>query len=162
MLVRLLLIVVLGLSLAGCPAIPMKNPWGKKAATGPKKVDPYSIHEPVQDLGFQSFLTRLRKAIANKDIPQIASMMTPDFGFYAGKTPAEDRSGDGVFQYWEENNIWPELQLVVKEKFASIDQYMVAPPQVGYDENYHGYRLGIIQVNGSWKFAYFVADAPSN
>jgi len=154
---RLILIVILGLSFAGC-ANPLKK---KKDETHkPKEPDKFSTHEPSEDLAFQAFLTQLRKAIADKDIPQVASMMTPDFGYYMGKTPAEDRAGDGVFQYWDENGIWPELQLMIKGKFVSNDNFMVTPPQMVYDENYRGYRAGITRVNGTWKFAYFVSDAP--
>jgi len=154
---RLILILLLGLCLPGCAQ------FGKKKSKlhKPKEPDKFSAHEADQDLAFQAFLTQLRKAVANKDIPQIASMMTPDFGYYMGKTPAEDRTGEGVFQYWEENGLWPELQLMIKGKFVSNEEYMVTPPQLVYDENYRGYRVGLLRVNGSWKFAYFVTDNPS-
>jgi hypothetical protein len=153
---RLILILILGLSLPGCALFHKKKPDPPK----PKKPDKFSAHEVGEDLAFQSFLSQLRKAVANKDIPQLAAMMTPNFAYYMGKTAAEDRMGDGVFQFWEEKGLWPELQLVIKGKFISNDQYMVTPPQLVYDENYHGYRVGAIQDRGSWKFAYFVTDAP--
>jgi hypothetical protein len=35
---------------------------------------------------------------------------------------------------------------------------MVVPPQFAIDPNYHGYRAGLMSVDGSWKFAYFVTD----
>ena len=155
---RFILILVLGFSLSGCAEFGKM----KKDPHKPKQPDKFSVHEPEQDLAFQAFLTQLRKAIASKDIPQIASMMTADFAYYMGKTPAEDRTGDGVFQYWEENGLWPELQLLIKGKFVSNDEYMVTPPQLVYDENYRGYRIGLIRVAGSWKFAYFVSDNPSS
>jgi len=155
---RFILILVLGLALPGCANLHKKKPNPHQ----PKKPDKFSAHEADQDLAFQSFLSQLRTAIANKDIPQVASMMTPDFAYYMGKTSAQDRTGEGVFQYWEENGLWPELQLIIKGKFVSNDEYMVTPSQLVYDENYRGYRAGLIRVNGSWKFAYFVTDAPSN
>lgn len=158
MLGRFILIFVLGLSLSGCANLHKK----KSQVHKPKKPDPFATHEPSQELEFQAFLAQLRKAVASKDIPKIASMMTADFAYVMGKTPAEDRTGEGVFQYWEEKGLWPELQLVIKEKFVSNDQYMVAPPQLVYDENYRGYRVGVIRADGGWKFAYFVTDAPSS
>ena len=35
---------------------------------------------------------------------------------------------------------------------------MVAPPQFAANDQYIGYRAGITNVGGSWKFAYFVGD----
>jgi hypothetical protein len=35
---------------------------------------------------------------------------------------------------------------------------MVAPPEFATDPNYHGYRVGIASVSGTWKLAYFVTD----
>lgn len=152
---RLILIILLGLSLPGCASLHKKKPAPKKL----KKPDPFSIHEPSDDVAFQSFLTQLRKSIESKDMPTIASMMTPNFAYYMGSTPGEDRTGEGVFQYWDEKGLWPELQLIFKGKFVPLDQYMVTPPQLATDpENYRGYRAGILRVDGSWKFAYFVKE----
>ena len=44
---------------------------------------------------------RLRKAVAARDMPMIASMMTQDFGFRL--EPAGE--GSGVFAYWDKNNV---------------------------------------------------------
>jgi hypothetical protein len=158
MLTRLLLILALGLT--GCVHLPSFHKTKKQeAAARAKKPETFSAHEPGQDVAFQSFLGQLRLAIGKHDIPKIASMMTPDFAYVMGKTPAEDRIGEGVFQYWDQNGLWPELELVVKEKFVPNEDYMVAPPQFVIDsENYRGYRAGIRRVNGAWKFAYFVTD----
>jgi len=38
---------------------------------------------------------------------------------------------------------------------------MVAPPEVTYDANYRGYRAGLQQVNGAWRFAFFVSTPPA-
>ena len=35
---------------------------------------------------------------------------------------------------------------------------MVSPPEFVEQEDYSGFRAGIAQVKGSWKFAYFVSD----
>ena len=70
---------------------------------------------------------------------------------------APEASGSGVFQYWEEQGLWPELQGILSEKFVQKGDYMVAPPQFAEPAlNYDGYRAGIRRVNGSWKFSYFV------
>ena len=66
-------------------------------------------------------------------------------------------SGPGVFQYWEQENLWPELDGVLSERFVKKGNYMVAPPQFADPSlNYDGYRIGITRVRGSLKFDYFV------
>jgi len=88
-------------------------------------------------------------------------MMTDDFG-YKLEPPM---SGPGVFQYWEQENLWPELDGILSEKFvkkkvAGGPEFLVAPPQFADPSlNYDGYRAGITRVKGSWKFAYFVNGA---
>ena len=42
--------------------------------------------------------------------------------------------GDGVFAYWDQNNVWPELELILKEPFSvngvgQNNEYMVSPPE---------------------------------
>lgn len=106
------------------------------------------------DVTYQAFLGRLRKAVEKHDVQEIAAMMTSDFG-YRLDPPGE---GEGVFQYWDEKGLWPELQSILNERFAPKGNFMVAPPQFALDPDYHGYRAGITMVNGSWKFAYFVAE----
>jgi hypothetical protein len=107
-----------------------------------------------KDVDFQAFVGRLRKAVAAHDINTVASMMTPNFG-YQLNPPLE---GEGVFKFWDEQNLWPEVEGILSEKFVKGDaDYMVAPPQFADKSvHYDGYRVGIRRVNGSWKFAYFV------
>ena len=106
-----------------------------------------------EDVDFQAFVGRLRKAVANRDIETIKSMMTDDFGYKLD--PA--MSGSGVFQYWDQENLWPELDGILAEKFVKKGAFMVAPPQFADPSlNYDGYRAGVTRVRGSWKFAYFV------
>ena len=113
--------------------------------------------EESSDVDFQAFVSRLRKAVAARDTHAVASMMTPDFAFVMGQTPEGDRKGEGVFQYWEENGLWPELEGILSEKFVKKEEFMVAPPQFANPAiDYDGYRAGIRRINGSWKFAYFV------
>ncbi len=81
-------------------------------------------------------------------------MMTNDFGYRLDP----EASGGGVFQYWDDQGLWPELQGILSEKFVQKGDYMVAPPQFAEPAlNYDGYRAGVRRVNGSWKFAYFVS-----
>jgi len=73
-----------------------------------------------------------------------------------------EKSGEGVFKYWDDQNLWPELNGILTEKFVQKKNpdgkvFMVAPPQFADESlNYDGYRAGITRVNGSWKFTYFV------
>ena len=132
--------------------------------TDPKKADAKKAAQTAQehgeenaDVDFQAFIGRLRKAVKAHDVNTVAEMMTPDFAFVLGATPAEDRQGAGVFQYWDENGLWTELDGILSERFVLKDDFMVAPPQFADPTaEYTGYRAGIRRVNGSWKFVYFV------
>ena len=141
--IRVLVILAVAFLAAGC-----HTPQKKKQDQAP--------HIPDQngDVTFQAFLGRLRAAAGARDMQTIASMMTPDFGYHINP----DMQGDGVFQYWDQNNVWPELRAVLQQKFVPAGNFMVAPPAFVNDPQYHGYRAGIAMVNGSWKFAYFVRD----
>ena len=118
------------------------------------------MREESADVDFEAFIGRLRKAVAARDVPALKSMMTQDFGYkleprLEGLEPRAD--SPGVFQYWEQQGLWPELQGILSEKFVKYKDYMVAPPQFAEESlGYDGYRAGIRRVNGSWKFAYFV------
>src|SRR5205814_370072 len=98
------------------------------------------LKDQSSDTSFQAFLGRLRIAVSNHDQAVLSSMMTKDFG-YRWETPP---AGETVFTYWDQNNIWPELSAMLREKFAPSDVYMVAPPQFVVDpNNYQGYRAGM-------------------
>src|SRR3982074_3284994 len=121
------------------------------------------LREENSDVDFQAFIGRLRKAVAAHDVNAIAGMMTEDFAYVLGKTPGEDRKGEGVFKYWDENNLWPELEGIMTERFVKKDDFWVAPPQFADPTlNYDGYRVGIRRVKGSWKFVYFVNGSSSD
>jgi len=118
-----------------------------------KKKAKAKLREESTDVDFQAFLGRLRKAVATRDVETLKTMMTEDFGYKL--EPA--MSGPGVFQYWEQENLWPELDGILSERFVKKGGFMVAPPQFADASlNYDGYRIGITRVRGSWKFAYFV------
>ncbi|MEP6810509.1 MAG: hypothetical protein ABI992_09720 [Chthoniobacterales bacterium] len=138
---------------SGCASSSKKNK--KKPPTDVKKEE--AKLEESSDVDFQAFLGRLRAAVGARDMNTISSMMTTDFAYVMGGTPETDKKGEGVFQYWEEHGLWPELAGILQEKFVKKEDFMVAPPQFANPAlNYEGYRVGIRRVNGSWKFVYFV------
>ena len=151
----LLLVLV---ACSGCKTTSQTDPT-EKAAVIPKKTDKLVSTARNDDVSFQAFVNRLRQAVHARDLDAIASMMTTNFG-YRLDPPGE---GNGVFAYWDQNNVWPELELVLKEPFSvnnvgQNNEYMVAPPEfVASPESYTGYRAGIVLTNGAWKFAYFVS-----
>ncbi len=148
MILRLLLCVVLGCSLAAC-----STPPKKKEADKGKPKEP-AMDDMSNDVDFQAFIGRLRKAVAAHDVETVASMMTQNFGYRLDPIG----EGDGVFQYWDDELLWPQLQAVLSERFAPKGNFMVAPPEFATDPNFHGYRAGVTPVDGTWKFAYFVTD----
>jgi hypothetical protein len=142
------LFLVTAVALCGCS----KDKKNKKDPAVKKRADA-SLREENSDVEFQAFVGRLKKAVSAHDVNAIAGMMTEDFGYAINP----DRSGEGVFKYWEENNLWPELEGILTEKFVKKGEFWVAPPQWADPTlNYDGYRVGIKRVNGSWKFCYFV------
>jgi hypothetical protein len=142
--------LVAALALGGCDMFKSKKKDTKPAVNKRAKAD---LREENNDVDFQAFVGRLKKAVASHDVNTLASMMTPDFGYSLNP----ERSGDGVFKYWDENNLWPELEGILTEKFAKKDDFWVAPPQFADPTlNYDGYRVGIRRVGGSWKFVYFL------
>jgi hypothetical protein len=143
-------LLLLAIGLSGCQT-PSQKEKEKKAAL--KKKTKAELREESSDVDFQAFVGRLRKAVAAHDVNTLAEMMTPDFGYSLNP----EKSGEGVFKYWDEQSLWPELDGILSEKFVKKGDYMVAPPQFANESlNYDGYRAGLRRVNGSWKFAYFV------
>jgi hypothetical protein len=152
-LMRILLVVSLAFAfvVGGCQTPEKKKEKLKQAEL--KKKAKADLREESSDVDFQAFLGRLRKAVAKRDVETLKSMMTDDFG-YKLEPPM---SGPGVFQYWEQENLWPELDGILSERFVKKGAFMVSPPQFADPSlNYDGYRIGIARVRGSWKFAYFV------
>ena len=152
-LMRILLVVSLAFAfvVGGCQTPEKKKEKLKQAEL--KKKAKADLREESSDVDFQAFLGRLRKAVAKRDVETLKSMMTDDFG-YRLEPPM---SGPGVFQYWEQENLWPELDGILSERFVKKGAFMVSPPQFADPSlNYDGYRIGIARVRGSWKFAYFV------
>ena len=144
-------LLVLAIGISGCQTFARKQKEKKAEQTKKTAAQP---REENTDVDFDAFVGRLRKAVAAHDVKTLSTMMTDDFGYRLNP----EASGNGVFQYWEEQGLWPELQGILSEKFVKKGDYMVAPPQFAEPAlNYDGYRAGIRRVNGSWKFAYFVS-----
>ncbi len=146
----------LALQLTACKTTPETSRTAQPATTPKRKPPVTTLADQNGDQAFLAFLGRLRLAIRARDADTIAGMMTTDFG-YQNEPPLQ---GPGVFEYWNERNLWPELELILQDRFVPKgSQYMVAPSEyvTNYD-NYAGYRAGIRLLNGSWKFAFFVND----
>src|SRR5216684_9060217 len=94
------ILLVLAVVLTSCQT-PEKEKIKKEAL---KKKAKANLREESSDVDFQAFVGRLRKAVAKRDVETLKSMMTDDFG-YKLEPPM---SGPGVFQYWEQENLWPE------------------------------------------------------
>ena len=143
--------VALAITFAGTGCQTAKQKAKKEALQKKTKAE---LRQEPTDVDFDAFVGRLRKAVEAHDMNALAQMMTPNFG-YQLNPPLE---GDGVFKYWDEQNLWPELDGILSEKFVKGDNdFMVAPPQFADKSlHYDGYRAGIRRVNGSWKFVYFV------
>ena len=147
MICRSFVCLALALVISGCA-----SEKEKKKLEAEKKNAP--LQRQAEDPAFLAFLGRLRIAVANKDQQTITSMMTADFGYRWDTEPV----GDNVFTYWDMNESWPILGKLLRDKFTAHDGYMVAPAGVATDPAFHGYRVGMRMLNGSWKFAYFVPD----
>jgi hypothetical protein len=146
------LLLVFALAFSGCGTFSKRH---KKEKAATKKEE--QKQDQNNEVDFQAFVGRLRKAVKEHDMTTIASMMVPDFAYYLGATPAEDKKGEGVFKYWDDNGLWVELDGILTEQFVPKGDFMVAPPQFADPSlHYDGYRAGIRRVNGSWKFIYFV------
>lgn len=143
------LFLACAMAFSGCGMFKSK----KDKKPDPSKRAKAELRDENSDVDFQAFLGRLKQAIAAHDVNAIAGMMTEDFGYSLNP----ERSGDGVFKFWDENNLWPELEGIMTEKFVKKGDFWVAPPQFADESlNYDGYRAGIRRVRGSWKFVYFV------
>lgn len=143
------ILLALAIAFSGC-----QSPTKKAKKDALNKKTKANLRDESTDVDFDAFVGRLRKAVAAHDMNTLASMMTQNFG-YKLSPPLE---GEGVFKYWDEQNLWPEIEGILSEKFVKGDNdFMVAPPQFADKSlHYDGYRAGIRRINGSWKFVYFV------
>src|SRR3981081_621166 len=107
---RILLPVLLAMAIAFAGCATSRDKAKKEAL---KKKTKAELREDSTDVDFQAFVGRLRKAVAARDMNTLASMMTTNFG-YKLNPPLE---GEGVFKYWDEQNLWPEIDGILSEKF---------------------------------------------
>ena len=135
--------------LTGC--FERKNPKDKVKKGAPTK-------DQSDDIAFQSFVGRLQIAAHRRDLQTLSSLMAPNFGYRWDDAP----QGENAFSYWDRNNLWGELTSVLKNRWVPYDGFMVAPPQLAEDPDYAGFRAGLRQVNGAWRFVYFVPAPPAD
>jgi hypothetical protein len=136
------------LTLAGCKT-PYKESDAKREAQ--KK-------NASNDPTFQAFLGRLRTAVAKRDYEMLRTLMAPDFGYRWDNPPP----GDSIWAFWDMNNLWVELDALLQKQFMPLDDFMVSPPEFAENPStYAGYRVGLKQVVGSWRFVYFVPPPPA-
>jgi len=93
------LFLISALALGGCDLFKSKKDNKKAAVSKRVKAD---LREENNDVDFQAFVSRLKQAVAAHDVNTLAGMMTPDFGYSLNP----ERSCDGVFKYWDENNLF--------------------------------------------------------
>src|SRR5437763_3131382 len=137
---RILLVVFLAFAfiVGGCQTPEKKKEKLKQAEL--KKKAKADLREESSDVDLQAFVGRLRKAVAKRDLETLKSMMTDDFGYKLEPPMA----GPGVFQYWEQENLWPELEGILSERFVKKGPFWVSPPQFADASlNYDGYLIGI-------------------
>ena len=108
--------------LAGC------NSAKEKPLTPPDRSPVAKPASPAKeesgDVAFQSFVSRLRAAVAAHDLPTLASMMAKDFGHRWDAAP----QGESPFEYWDKNNFWPELQTVLSSRWTPHDGFILKRP----------------------------------
>ena len=151
---RLLLCVIFACSLGAC-ATQSKKKKAQNAELAKEQKKLEDMEDAGQDVDFLAFVSRLKQAVAQHDATTIAPMMTTNFGYRLNP----DGEGEGVFQYWDQQNIWPILLQVLDKPCVPKGDFMVTPPEFAHNpDTFHGYRAGFTSYSGSWKFAYFVTD----
>jgi hypothetical protein len=154
MLSRLLLCALLPvLALSGCDD---KEAKLKKTAEAKAESKP-TIKDVSNDTSFQAFVGHLRAAVSKRDKAEIATLMSPYFGYSFDQDDTQLTRPDTVFALWDQHNLWPELSRLLASRFVPSEEWMVAPLEfAAARDTYRGHRVGIRLVNGSWKFDYFV------
>jgi hypothetical protein len=148
MIFRVVLLLFAASIFTGCPMS------GKKPDKAKGKAE--QMKDQNGDASFQAFLGRLRKAVELHDSAMLAGMMAPDFGYRWDRGPETETP----FSFWDRNKLWGELSAAVRNHWTPHEAFMVSPPQFAQNPNYPGYRAGLTQINGSWRFAYFVPAPP--
>jgi hypothetical protein len=148
MFLRSLAVVAALCLLAGC-----KTPYKEKDTVEQKEKRGEQIRDQTGEQSFQAFLGRLRTAVAKRDQEMLTSLMSRSFGWRFDAPPP----GETAFAYWDQNNLWPDLQTLLQQRPVPHETYMVVPAEfAAAPETFRGPRAGMRQENGSWKLAYFV------
>lgn len=151
--IRLLLcLALIAGAVSGCQSPEKKKEEKEKAKKAEEAKHKPKIPDMSADVNFEAFVGRLRIAVAKHDRVTLSSMMTSDFGYRWDPGMA----GETCFDYWDEHNLWSELEKILNERFVPNENFMVAPPQFVESNLYTGYRVGLRLVNGGWRFAYFI------
>jgi hypothetical protein len=103
---------------------------------------------------FTVFISKLRDVIHRRDRQALALLMTGNFGYHL----KPQRSGKGVFEYWDKNKLWGEVEHTVNQQFSRKGNYMVAPAEFATSASFMGCRAGVIEIGGRWFFSYFIKD----
>ncbi len=112
---------------------------------------------PGKDTSIQALLERLRVAVRKRDGAALAAEMTADFGYRWDALP----QGEDFFSYWNEKQLWGELERLLGGRLVAKENYLVGPPEFVMDSSYRGPRVGFRVEEQRWKFAYFLeADVP--
>lgn len=106
------------------------------------------IHQPES---LESFLDRLRTAVAARDTQTMTWMMSPQFVYRTNPVGL----GYGAFQYWDQNHLWPQVQEAVSQRFVPMNGDMVSPPDFPTNPYGVGPHAGVKNVNGVWQFVFF-------
>jgi hypothetical protein len=147
---KFLAVIIAAVALTGC--FDSKKDKDKKTPDGKKPTKDQS-----DDLTFQGFVNRLKIAVQRRDTQMLSQMMAPDFGYRWDDGPP----GETPFEYWQKNNLWNQLAGLLGERWVPYEGYMVVPPTLAENPDFGGYRAGVRQVNGGWRFAYFVPAPPA-
>lgn len=101
-----------------------------------------------------SFLQRLRRAVQEQDRKALRELMAEGFSFSFGHQP--DR--DAALGYWDEHDLWPELDRIVNGDWVPyIEGCMATPAEFVYSGEYYDYRAGACLNDRRWELIFFVA-----
>ncbi len=150
---KLLAVILAAAVLTGC--FESEEQKKRDKARGTNKERP--TKDESKDVSFQGFVGRLRVAVQRRDTAMLETMMSPDFGYRWDSGPP----GETPFDFWQKHNLWGELATLLGERWVPYDGYMVVPPTMASNPDFNGYRAGLKQYNGAWRFAYFVPAPPT-
>ena len=78
-------------------------------------------------------------------------MMTTNFGYRLNPVG----EGDGVFKYWDQLNLWPQLEAVLQNHFVPKGNFMVAPPAFATTLIFMAIAWDLVSVDGEVEICLF-------